>query len=108
MTSENLKSLTASLRHALAMHAQDFPTPDPTTAALLDGVDRLIRAAVNHGGPMRPLAAAYWMEWVECMDASPADGKAFVSGAVQMEEAVGVHLEMSGFPLEWISDDGDD
>jgi len=105
-SSEDLKSLRDTLRHALECFSQTHPAPDDASAALVAGVDYLLRAAATHRGHrLSFLAYAYWQEWHDVMEGTAGDAKEFRMGAEEMEESVALDL-CGAMPETW--DDGDD
>jgi hypothetical protein len=110
--SEDLKSLVATLRHALECFSQTTPAPTDAAYALVSGVDYLIRAAATHDGTtLMPLDAAYWMNVHDCTEGGAVDSKAFREGAVEMEHRVLDSLR-AYYPPAWdcdgFADDGDE
>lgn len=108
-TSEDLKSLVATLRHALNVFAQEHTLhPDDSCSRLVNGLDYLLRSAVTHeGSALMPLAGAYWQEWHDSMEGAAGDAKEFREGAVELERRIGLEL-CAEFPPSWDGDDGDE
>jgi hypothetical protein len=104
-SSEDLKSLRDTLRHALECFSETHSAPDDASDALVTSVDYLLRAAATHEGcRLSFLAYAYWQEWHDAIEGVAGDSKEFRMGAEEMEENVAASL-CQAMPETWMGCD---